>query len=101
MCFTPLHLTLCIAHGDVRLGYSCLAMETHSMKLSMHCCANLKATRSLEIFSYWLCRQLATSAHCALQHALTPLCHFTRPTTSWLCCCYSQLLPLCYNTTNS
>ncbi|CAI9570669.1 unnamed protein product [Staurois parvus] len=30
----------------------------------------------------------------------TPLCHFTWPITSWLSCC-SQLLPLCYNTTNS
>ncbi|CAI9579157.1 unnamed protein product, partial [Staurois parvus] len=43
--FTPLNPTLCIALGDVRLGYSCLAMETHSMKLFTHyCCANLKAT---------------------------------------------------------
>ncbi|CAI9574320.1 unnamed protein product [Staurois parvus] len=25
-------------------------METHSMKLCTHCCANLKATRSLEVF---------------------------------------------------
>ncbi|CAI9549000.1 unnamed protein product [Staurois parvus] len=25
-------------------------METHSMKLSTYCCANLKATRSLEVF---------------------------------------------------
>ncbi|CAI9538689.1 unnamed protein product [Staurois parvus] len=28
-----------------------------------------------------LCIQLATFVHCALQHALTPLCHFTWPTT--------------------
>ncbi|CAI9540349.1 unnamed protein product, partial [Staurois parvus] len=76
--------------------------QTHSIKLSTHCCcANLKATQSLEIFSYWLCRQLVTSAHCALQHALTPLCHFTWPTTWWLSCCCSQLLPLCYNNTNN
>ncbi|CAI9597421.1 unnamed protein product [Staurois parvus] len=45
-----------------------------------------------------LCRQLATIAHCALQHALTPPCHFTWPTTLWLCCNCSQLVPLCYNT---
>ncbi|CAI9556750.1 unnamed protein product, partial [Staurois parvus] len=33
----------CIALGDVRIGFSCSVMETHSMKLSMHCCcANLK-----------------------------------------------------------
>ncbi|CAI9595168.1 unnamed protein product, partial [Staurois parvus] len=52
-CFTPLHLMLCIALGDVRLGCSCSAMETHTMKLSMHCCcANLKATQTLEAFSY-------------------------------------------------
>ncbi|CAI9578620.1 unnamed protein product [Staurois parvus] len=51
--FTPLHPTLCIALDDVRLGCSCSAMETHSMKLSMHCCcANLKAAQCLEVFSY-------------------------------------------------
>ncbi|CAI9552244.1 unnamed protein product [Staurois parvus] len=38
---------------------------------------------------------------CALPHALTPLCHFTWPTTWWLSCCCSQLLPPCYNPTNS
>ncbi|CAI9595031.1 unnamed protein product, partial [Staurois parvus] len=39
--------------GDVRLGCSYSAMETHSMKLSTHCCcANLRATRSLDVFSY-------------------------------------------------
>ncbi|CAI9560690.1 unnamed protein product [Staurois parvus] len=64
-------------------------------------CANLKATQSLEVFSFLLCSQLATSAHCALQLVLTPLCHFTWPITSWLSCCCSQLLPLCYNTTKS
>ena len=65
-CFTPLHPTLCIALGDVWLGCSCSAMETHSMKLYMHCCwANLKATWSLEVCSDWLCRKLATSAHSA------------------------------------
>ncbi|CAI9600429.1 unnamed protein product [Staurois parvus] len=26
---------LCIELGDVRLGYSCLAMETHSMKVTV------------------------------------------------------------------
>ncbi|CAI9548418.1 unnamed protein product [Staurois parvus] len=46
--------------------------------------------------SWQLLENLATSAHCALQHALTPLCHFM-----WPSCCCSQLLPLCYNTTNS
>ncbi|CAI9549196.1 unnamed protein product [Staurois parvus] len=52
-CFTPLHPKHCIALGHVRLGCSCLAMESHSMKLSMHCCcANLKATQSLEVLSY-------------------------------------------------
>ncbi|CAI9566896.1 unnamed protein product [Staurois parvus] len=48
-----LHLTLCIALGDVRLGCSCSAMETHSMNFCMRCCsANLKATPSSEVFSY-------------------------------------------------
>ena len=73
-------------------------METHSMKLSMHCSwANLKATWSLEV-SDCLCRKLATSAHYAHQYPLTPLCHFTWPTTLWLSCCRlsiaSTLLPL-------
>lgn len=41
---TPLHPVLCIALGDVRLKCSFLAMETHSMKPSMHCSwADLKA----------------------------------------------------------
>ncbi|CAI9619498.1 unnamed protein product [Staurois parvus] len=62
------------------------------MKHSTHCCANLKVTQSLEVFSYCLCRQLVTSAHCALQNALTPLCHFYVAEL--------LLLPLCYNTTN-
>ncbi|CAI9546467.1 unnamed protein product, partial [Staurois parvus] len=53
------------------------------------------------VFSYGLSRQLATSVQCTLMHALTPLCHFTWPTTLWLSCCCSQLLPLCYNATNS
>ncbi|CAI9578836.1 unnamed protein product, partial [Staurois parvus] len=66
-------------------------METHSMTFSTLCCANLKATRSLDVFRYSLCRQLMTSVHCAFQHALTPLYHFTWPTTSRLSCCCSQL----------
>ncbi|CAI9548263.1 unnamed protein product [Staurois parvus] len=53
VCFTPLQPTLCITLGDVRLGRSCSAMKIHSMKLSVHCCcANLKATQSLEVSSY-------------------------------------------------
>ncbi|CAI9589583.1 unnamed protein product [Staurois parvus] len=59
-------------------------MEIYSMKLATHCCcARLKAIQSLKVFSYWLCRQLVTSLHCALQHELTPLCNFLWPTTSW------------------
>ena len=77
-------------------------METHSMKLSTHCSwANLKATWSLQVCSDWLCRKLATSTHSVPQHPLPPLHHFTWPTTSWLSCCLSLLLPLCYNTTGS
>ncbi|CAI9601442.1 unnamed protein product, partial [Staurois parvus] len=37
----------------------------------------------------------------SLTIALTPLCHFTWPTTLWLSCCCCQLLPLYYNPTNS
>ena len=69
------------------------------MKLSTHCSwANLKDTWSLEVCSDWLCRKLVTSAHYVPQH---PLHHFMWPTTLWLRCCRSQLLPLCYNTTDS
>ncbi|CAI9590659.1 unnamed protein product, partial [Staurois parvus] len=50
---------------------------------------------------YGLFKQLATSAHCALQHVLTLLYHFTWLTTFRLSCCCSQLFPLCYNITNS
>ncbi|CAI9576055.1 unnamed protein product, partial [Staurois parvus] len=52
VCFTPLHQPLCIALGDIRLGCSCTAMETHSMRFSMQCCANQKVTRTLEVFIY-------------------------------------------------
>ena len=45
-----------------------------------------------EVCSDWLCRKLATFAHYAPQHPLTPLLHFTWPTTSWLSCCHSQSL---------
>ncbi|CAI9544543.1 unnamed protein product [Staurois parvus] len=87
--------TLCIALGDVRLGCSCLAMETNSMKLSNHCCcANLKAT-------HWRSLAIDSADSCRLQQELTLLCHFAWPTTSWPSCSCSQLLPLCYNTTNS
>ena len=47
------------------------------------------------------CINLATSAQYAPQHPLTLLCHFTWPTISWLSCCRSQSLTLCYNTTDS
>ena len=64
--------------------------------ISTHCSwANLRATWSLEVCSDWLCRKLATSAHYAPQHPLTPLRHFTWPATSWLSCCHSLTLPLC------
>ena len=83
-------------------GCSSSAMETHSMKFSTHCSwANLKATWSLEVCRDWLCKKLATSEHYAPQHPLTPLCHFSWPTTPWLSCCHSQSLPLCFNTTDS
>ncbi|CAI9559931.1 unnamed protein product [Staurois parvus] len=52
VCFTPRHPMVCIALGYVRLGCSCSAMETHSMKLPTHSCANLKATQSLEVFTF-------------------------------------------------
>ena len=84
------------------LGCSCLAMETHSMKLSMYCSwAKLKAIWGLKFCSDWLCRKLATSMHYAPHHLLTLLHHFTWPTTSWLSFCRSHSLPLCYNITDS
>lgn len=61
-CFTPLRPTLCIAPGDVRLGGSCSAMETRSLKFSTPCLwSTLKASWSLKACSYWLCRMFATS----------------------------------------
>ena len=41
--FTPLQLTLGIAHGDLRLVCGCMAMETHFMKLptNSYCAALL------------------------------------------------------------
>ncbi|CAI9553527.1 unnamed protein product, partial [Staurois parvus] len=65
---------------------------------------HLKATPSLErALAIDSANSCATSAHCALQHALTPVpCHVSWPTTWWLSgCCSPQLLPLCYNPTNS
>lgn len=63
VCFTPLDLMLYIEVGDVRLGCSCLATETYSMKLPTHCSrANLKA-------------------HYTPQRPLTPFFSFSWPTT--------------------
>ena len=85
------HCIRCFALNLVIYGFN----ETHSMKLSAHCSwGNLKATWSLEVCELWLCRKLVTSAHCAPQNPLTPLCHFTWPSTSWLRFCRFQSLPL-------
>ncbi len=60
-CFTPLHLTLGIALGDVRLACSCSAMETYSTKLFPHSfCADINASGSLELFSNGISRTVVT-----------------------------------------
>jgi len=42
-----------IVLGDGRLACSCLAMETHSMKLLPHrFCADIYTSEKLELFSY-------------------------------------------------
>lgn len=56
VCFTALHLMLCVALCDVRFGYSCSDKETHSMKFSVHTSwTNLKATWNLKVRNC-LCR---------------------------------------------
>ena len=48
--FTPLQLTLGIAHGDLRLVCVCSAMESHSMKLLTNSyCADIASIGSLEL----------------------------------------------------
>lgn len=87
---------LYIVLGGVRLGCSCSALETHSMKLCKHrSWADLKTTWGLEVCSDWLCGKLATSVHHLPHHLLTPLCYFTWSSTSWLSCYHYQSLPLC------
>ncbi|CAI9597981.1 unnamed protein product [Staurois parvus] len=79
-------------------------METHSMKITTHCCCvNLKATCSLARSTRYstISRGFIRIDYPTLQHVLTPLCYFTWSTTLWLSCCCSKVLPLCYNTTNS
>ncbi|CAI9618176.1 unnamed protein product [Staurois parvus] len=48
-----------------------------------------------------LCRQLQLLHTELFSIRLPPRCHFMWPTSSRLSCCCSQLLLLCYNTTNS
>lgn len=54
VCFTHMHPTLCIALGDIWLECSCLAIETHSMKLSAHCC--IGASCLLDFIHLWRCK---------------------------------------------
>ena len=50
--FTPLQPTLGIAHGDLRLVYSCSAMETCFMKLPVSSyCAAVASRGSFELSS--------------------------------------------------
>ena len=50
--FTPLQLTLGIAHGDLMLVYGCSAMEIHFMMLQMNSsCADVASRVSLEFGS--------------------------------------------------
>lgn len=69
---------ICItAASDERLGCSCSAIKTQSMKLYT-CCfgANLKVTQSLKVWRYKLCRKLTRYVNCVSQHELTPPCYF-------------------------
>lgn len=84
-----------LAPHDVRLGYSCSAMETDTMKLSMQWCwANLKAMWSLEACRDWFRKLEKPGYFYAPQHPLTALCDFRWPSTLLLSCCCSQSLPL-------
>ena len=50
--FTPLQLKLGLVHGDLRLVYSCSAMETHFMKLPiLSYCADVASKGILDVCS--------------------------------------------------
>jgi hypothetical protein len=66
MVFTPLQLTLGIAHGDLVCG--CLAMETHFIKLPTNSyCADVASRGSLELGSECCNRGQTIFTHYALQ----------------------------------
>ncbi len=63
-CFTPLHLTLGIVFGDVRLACSCSAVETYSMKFhTVLNCVDIKASGSSKLSSSGISRALLTFMH--------------------------------------
>ena len=100
--FTPLQLTLGIAHGDLRLVYSCSAMETHFMKLPTNSfCADVASRGSLELSSECCNRGQTIFTCCSLQHSAVLFCELVWLTTSWLSRCCSLTFPLHNNSTYS
>ena len=100
--FTSLQLTLGIAHGDLRLVYICLAMETHFMKLlSNSSCADIASRGSLELCSECCNRGQMIFTRYTLQYHAVPFCELVWPTTLQLSRCCSLTFPLHNNSTYS
>ena len=85
--FTPLQLTLDIAHGDLRLVCGCSAMETHFMKLPMNSyCADVASRGSLELGSECCNRGQTIVTSYVLQHSAVQFCELVWPTTNLMGC---------------
>ena len=70
--FTPLQTKFCIAHGNLRLGCGCSAMETHFIKLLTNSsCADIASRNSLEVGSVGCNRG---DDFYMLQHSAVPFC---------------------------
>lgn len=78
---------LCFSLSHVRLGCSCLVMETPALKTEL---LDKSEHEVLSISSCLLCIKLASFVCLYASWLLTPLCEFTWPSASWLSCCHSQ-----------
>ena len=78
-----------IAHGDLKLGCGCSAMETHFIKLSTNSyCAYVASRGSLEIGSECCNGGQTVCTHYMLQHSV-PFCELVW--LAWLVANISQL----------
>ena len=62
---------------------------------------SLRSNSSQKCFIGLTLQKVADLCALCASASADPLCHFTWPTISWLSCCRSQTLPLCYNITDS